>query len=205
MSDDSEWTPAVQFLRQYGVLPVSNRYAGRLAKSYGNFVGRGAGIEPVAVALELEAVRQTIQLGHETVTTGHLLVAALSILDQLKFAGTLATEDGKPFTAIYECLGNLKFEFARSTPASVAHVVAKDLASKDGPSWRNRSNYPRWTAGAGAVALNVGRASKSRQAVVFQSLLIEMLTSQADVQAQSIASETWSLPALIGKLRRLAL
>jgi hypothetical protein len=161
--EDDPRTVCVDDLRRGGLTrPRPDTFAARVGRGVLR-VGtrRFAEATPMIFILEQEAVRQAVRLGHHMVTTAHLLLAALTVDDQLALSGlSLAPElvDGNRGGSMLVGAGVTHDVLTRHL---AGRTVNKQPASyRRRRQWRTRAGFPQWTVEAESAADRVRRCGE---------------------------------------------
>jgi hypothetical protein len=104
-------------------------------------------VSPVVLAIELEAIRQSVRFGAEQVGTVHLLVAICTLHQQLKDLGRSLSPEVSPYNAGAEVLARWGVDC--SVLSKEARQFQMPFAATDSSGrWRNRPSDPcfRWDA-----------------------------------------------------------
>jgi hypothetical protein len=86
--EDRPRTPMIDMLSTYDAISPPDRSptVHLISRLWGAYIARRSRVTPILHALEMEAIRQAVRLDHLQVTTAHLLLAVLSLDEQLTAA-----------------------------------------------------------------------------------------------------------------------
>gem|GEM_PF-5278797 len=155
LDEEVLWTPAADRLKLFGGVLAARRPI--LAKFlFGGlravFLGPGYA-QPVLLTLELESVRQAVRLGHSQVTSAHMVLAILTLAEQLTSLGLTLPADQVGVNGAEKTLANCGVGFAAALKAVPAPPSAEQSASAQRRRpWRTHPRYPPWTIAAAAAA-----------------------------------------------------
>jgi hypothetical protein len=153
--DDRPRTPMTDILSTYDVISPPDRSptVHLISRIWGGYIARRSRATPILHALELEAVRQAIQLAHPQVTTAHLLLAVLSLDEQLAAAqvrlpdALLEDNAGGEILAAHGVTHHVALQHLAQQPVTVL-----PLASVPPGHQRSRRTLPHASMWAGQAA-----------------------------------------------------
>jgi hypothetical protein len=136
---------------------------------------RLAEANPILYSLEMEAIRQTVRLGHPLVTTAHLALATLAMDRQLVIAEFVLAAERTAANRAGSIMAEhgVSFDTAMNTLA-VMTVGGQIASAQRRRAWRSKPRNPRWTVDAAAAAERV-REKTGRKAVGTSDVLAASL------------------------------
>jgi hypothetical protein len=166
---ESAWVPAVASMRLYGLLgrptpPAWSRLTHRLF-----------GVADAYFATEMEANRQAVRLGDSQVTGAHLMLAVVSVADQLDRAGVDLAEDPigvrTAAAALRTC--GLSYETLALAGARIDPVHRPDAPRAAQRGWRADVKGPSWTVAAAGIAERARTAAQPGAVAMIRAGLAE--------------------------------
>src|SRR5262249_45085975 len=112
------------------------------------------GVADAYFATEMEANRQAVRLGDSQVTGAHLMLAVVSVADQLDRAGVDLAEDpigGRSAAAALRACG-LSYSDLALAAAQIDPVARPDAPRSAQRGWRADPKGPPWTVTASGIA-----------------------------------------------------
>lgn len=186
---DGPRTPIVDGLRAYGILSPVGRHKPRLfAHIAGAIVRHVSGTESLLYLLELEAVRQAVRLNHPRVTTGHLVLAALALDEQIALSRQALPGDLAKANRAGQVLARHGVTYLAAA-AGLDSALDESAPPQRKRRWRSRTGDPGWTVGAVAAAEAARRTAAVRRTQAGTSdLLVAALAEREGPGARMVES-----------------
>ncbi|GII20414.1 Clp protease N-terminal domain-containing protein [Planosporangium mesophilum] len=140
------WTPTLDLLRAVGLVSGASWPVRVIAAVVRAHIVRRTDAGPILHALDAEANRQAVRLGHQCVTPAHLVLAVSSLEDQLAVRGATLRADLAPHNEAVRILRNrVAYRDLAVEAADLAGDSGRDLAPE---SPRTGRRGPPWTVDA---------------------------------------------------------
>lgn len=206
---DEPLLAAVEKLAGLRVLPTGSRASG-LVYAPLRPLARLTSVDPMLVALEMEAVRQAVRVGSEQVHTGHLLLAMLEMDRNLQVAGATLPDQLAVVSGGGQVLAEHGVDHQAAAVCVEALVVAVEPAVRAIPGpwwwkpgqrrwWRVVAADPQWAISAGDAADRAQSDARSQGTRAGSSHLLVAALADAVGPAARVLRELGAAPEAVAQ------
>lgn len=183
------YTPTVDALGFLGTGKGADAGGSRIGAAIARVVSWYGRTTPVLACLESEAVRQAVRLGHDRLTTAHLLLGVLSFNDQIRQSagrGSLSAFGSRSLidfrVTLEDVVTNVSSEWENvgAAPRSRRHPI------------ETRRGNPRWSASAAQATASARSRTRQAPAESHSDVLVAAI---AEYEGASLALRTVGVDA----------